>query len=123
VEEEEEDEEDDDEEEEEDDDDDDAGSNFEDREPGFVDDSYMRWSTLNRGLSAIERDEDLLVVQYAQDENTPVFFTNNASYNLNVGLFDDPLVSEHTSGMVIFDNGFFLCSLNIFHILMSISVN
>jgi hypothetical protein len=56
-----------------------------------VDEGFMR-------LPGIDRDEDLLVVQYGHDENTPVFFTNNASYNFNVGLFDDPLISEHASG-------------------------
>lgn len=57
----------------------------------MMDEGFMRFP-------GMDRDEDLLVVQYGHDENTPVFFTNNASYNFNVGLFDDPLISEHASG-------------------------
>lgn len=57
----------------------------------LMDEGFMRFP-------GMDRDEDLLVVQYGHDENTPVFFTNNASYNFNVGLFDDPLISEHASG-------------------------
>lgn len=87
-------EEDEDEEEEDDEDDDEDGaSNFDERGQEEWDDGFMRFTGL-------DRDEDLLMVQYGQDpENTPVFFTNNATYNLNVGLFDDPMGSEHSSGL------------------------
>lgn len=50
---------------------------------------------------AMDRDDEMLMVQYGhggEPENSPIFFTNNTSYNFNMGLFDDPLISEHSSG-------------------------
>ncbi|XP_021962373.1 E3 ubiquitin-protein ligase HUWE1 isoform X3 [Folsomia candida] len=86
-------EDDDDEEEEDDDDEEEDAVSTDDRDHDhMMDEGFMRFP-------GMDRDEDLLVVQYGHDENTPVFFTNNASYNFNVGLFDDPLISEHASGL------------------------
>jgi len=75
--------------EEDDDEDEDGGSNFDDRDQEFMDEGFMRFP-------GMDRDDDFLMVQYGQDsENSPVFFTNNTSYNLNIGLFDEPLLPDH----------------------------
>ena len=84
---------------EDDEDDEDGGSNFDDRDPEYMEEGFIRFP-------GMDRDDDMLMVQYGGDpENAPVFFTNNTSYNLNMGLFDDPLVNEHPSGRRIFNVG------------------
>lgn len=81
---------------EDDEDDEDGGSNFDDRDPEYMEEGFIRFP-------GMDRDDDMLMVQYGGDpENAPVFFTNNTSYNLNMGLFDDPLVNEHPSGRTFY---------------------
>jgi hypothetical protein len=90
--------EDDDEDDEDDDDEEDGGSNYDENQRAY-DDGFIRFP-------ALDRDDEMLMVQYGaggEPESAPIFFTNNANYNLNMGLFDDPLTNEHSNGNSIID--------------------
>jgi len=86
-------EEDEDEDDDDEEDDEDEGSNFDhDDNQRAYEEGFLRFPPL-------DRDDELLMVQYGapESETAPIFFTNNASYNFNLGLIDETLMNEHSN--------------------------